>query len=58
MTPLECAVRKGHIETVHYLKNITKFDDVCNIIILFCVCVYILGRVACYNSGWGYYSYS
>ena len=44
----------GHIEIVRYLKDITKFNDVCNIVTLFCVCVYILGGVACYNSGWGY----
>ena len=46
-------MKEGHIETVRYLKDITKFNDVCNIVTLFCICVYILGGVACYNSGWG-----
>ena len=53
MTPLERAVEEGHIETVHYLKDITTPDDVCDIVILFCVCVNILWGVACYNYGWG-----
>ena len=61
MTPVEYAVKEGHTDVIEYFAkecklNIEDLNDVCSNIL--CINVYniILGGVACYNSGWGYYS--
>ena len=60
MTPVEDAVEEGHTGVIEYFAkecklNIKDLNDVGSNIL----CMYntiILGDVACYNIGWGYYS--
>ena len=49
-TPLRIAIDRGHHRTVEYLitnyqRDISDFDEVCNIDTICCVCVSVVGVV-------------
>ena len=55
-------MRYGYSSMIEYFAkqcklNIKDLNDVCsNILCMYVYNIIILGGVACYNSGWGYYS--